>query len=83
MRAFSQGFGTNFIPIKQFKTGDGVFFNFVLCTGIWVVGLIVNLIRHENGAEPQFEPLAMLGGAIWATGNVAVVALIKCLGLGE
>ena len=31
---------------------------------------------------PAFEPLAMLGGAIWATGNVMVVPIVKTLGLG-
>jgi glucose uptake protein GlcU len=74
-------FGTNFIPVKQYKTGDGVFFNLSMCTGIWVTGLIVNLVRHANGGAPAFEPLSMLGGFLWGTGNVMIVGIIKCLGL--
>ena len=26
-------FGSNFIPIKKYETGDGVFFQFVVCMG--------------------------------------------------
>lgn len=26
-------FGSNFIPIKKYETGDGMFFQFVVCTG--------------------------------------------------
>ena len=30
-------FGSNFIPIKKYETGDGMFFQFVVCTGrIWI-----------------------------------------------
>ena len=71
-------FGTNFIPVKQYKTGDGMFFQFVMCTGIFVVGLIVNSVRNQ----PQFQPFAMLGGALWATGNVMCVPIIKTIGIG-
>ena len=27
-------FGSNFIPIKKYETGDGMFFQFVVCMGI-------------------------------------------------
>ena len=27
-------FGSNFIPIKKYETGDGMFFQFVVCTGM-------------------------------------------------
>jgi glucose uptake protein GlcU len=75
-------FGTNFVPVKQYKTGDGMFFQLIMCTGVWITGLIVNLVRHANGGTPAFEPLAMIGGAFWATGNVMCVAIIKTIGLG-
>ena len=26
-------FGSNFIPIKKYETGDGMFFQFVVCIG--------------------------------------------------
>lgn len=27
----SLGFGSNYVPVKKFKTGDGLFFQWVLC----------------------------------------------------
>jgi len=71
-------FGSNFIPVKKFETGDGMFFQWVLCSAIWITGLVVNCL---NGF-PQFYPLAMLGGFLWATGNICVVPIIKTIGLG-
>lgn len=46
-----------------------MFFQWVLCAAIWTVSLIVNLILNC----PKFWPLAMLGGAIWATGKAVSV----------
>ncbi|XP_063165711.1 transmembrane protein 144 isoform X1 [Candoia aspera] len=71
-------FGTNFVPVKKFDTGDGMFFQWILCAAIWIVSLIVNLIQNS----PRFWPLAMVGGFLWATGNVTVVPIIKTIGLG-
>lgn len=71
-------FGSNFIPVKQYDTGDGMFFQFVMCNAIFVVGVIVNAIQ----GFPAFEPLALIGGFVWATGNVLVVPIVKHIGLG-
>ncbi|XP_023655277.2 transmembrane protein 144a [Paramormyrops kingsleyae] len=71
-------YGSNFVPVKKIHTGDGMFFQWVLCAAIWTVSLIVNLILNC----PKFWPLAMLGGAIWATGNITVVPILKTIGLG-
>ena len=71
------GFGSNFVPVKRFETGDGMFFQWVLCAAIWCVGLLVYGLQ----GFPTFQPGAMLGGAIWATGNVMCVPIIKILGL--
>ncbi|XP_053114374.1 transmembrane protein 144 isoform X2 [Hemicordylus capensis] len=71
-------FGSNFVPIKKFDTGDGMFFQWILCTAIWIVSLIVNLIQNC----PKFWPLAMVGGFLWATGNITVVPIVKTIGLG-
>ncbi|XP_048449258.1 transmembrane protein 144-like, partial [Rhincodon typus] len=56
-------FGSNFVPVKKFDTGDGMFFQWILCAAIWIVSLAVNLILKC----PEFWPLAMLGGFLWAT----------------
>ncbi|XP_033632022.1 transmembrane protein 144-like isoform X2 [Asterias rubens] len=70
-------FGSNLVPVKKADTGDGMFYQWVDCVAIWHVGLIVNIVR----GCPQFHPLAMLGGFLWATGNVTVVPIIKTIGL--
>ena len=51
------GFGSNFIPVKRFETGDGMFFQWVLCCAIWCCGLIVYCVQ----GCPTFQPVAMLG----------------------
>jgi glucose uptake protein GlcU len=71
------GFGSNFVPVKRFETGDGMFFQWVLCCAIWCCGVVVYCFQ----GCPTFQPVAMLGGAIWATGNIMSVPIIKTLGL--
>lgn len=71
-------FGSNFVPVKKFDAGDGFVFQWIMCGAIWIVGLIVQCIRDS----PKFWPFAMLGGAIWATGNITVVPIVNLLGLG-
>eukprot|EP01119_Soliformovum_irregulare_P011423 TRINITY_DN2853_c0_g1_i1.p1 TRINITY_DN2853_c0_g1~~TRINITY_DN2853_c0_g1_i1.p1 ORF type:complete len:360 (+),score=72.67 TRINITY_DN2853_c0_g1_i1:268-1347(+) len=79
-------FGSNFIPIKKFETGDGVFFQWILCITIWIAGLIVQCTTYSEeriggpGFAP-FQPVAMLGGFLWCTGNMLTVPIIKCIGL--
>jgi len=79
-------FGSNFVPVKKFETGDGIFFQWILCSAVWMTGLIVNLIRtnYSTGliSSIAFYPYAMLGGAVWCIGNSMVVTIIKCIGLG-
>lgn len=71
-------YGSNFVPVKKIDTGDGMFFQWILCAAIWTVSLVVNIILNS----PKFWPLVMLGGAIWATGNITVVPIVKTIGLG-
>lgn len=71
-------FGSNFVPAAKYPIGDGVSFQFFLCCGIWIVGIIVNLIV----GSPPFFPLVMVGGVLWTTGNVLSVFVIPINGLG-
>jgi glucose uptake protein GlcU len=66
------------VVVKGYKTGNGMFFQFALCCGILLAGLIEYLAL----GAPRFEPLALFGGFLWATGNLCVVPIIKCIGLG-
>ncbi|VDN40896.1 unnamed protein product, partial [Gongylonema pulchrum] len=56
-------FGSMFVPVKHFEIGDGFFVQFCVDFGIFVVGLFVNFYMRF----PAFHPLAMVGGALWAT----------------
>ncbi|XP_059553702.1 transmembrane protein 144 isoform X2 [Myotis daubentonii] len=71
-------FGSNYVPLKKYDTGDGMFLQWVLCAAIWLAALVANLVLHC----PKFWPFAMVGGCIWATGNIAVVPVMKTIGLG-
>ncbi|XP_070693342.1 transmembrane protein 144b [Pempheris klunzingeri] len=71
-------YGSNFVPIKRIETGDGMFFQWVNCAAIWVVSMVGDLMLQS----PKFHPFAMLGGVIWATGNITVVPIVKAVGLG-
>jgi glucose uptake protein GlcU len=55
-----------------------MFFQMILCLGIWMVGFVLNCIR----GFPQFYALPMLGGFFWSLGNLTVVPIIKTIGLG-
>lgn len=74
-------FGTNLIPVKKFKMGDGMAFQWLMCTGILFVGVVVQLAIGSAYRIPKFHPLAMLGGALWATGNSMTVVIIEAIGL--
>nr|CDS35022.1 transmembrane protein 144 [Hymenolepis microstoma] len=74
-------FGTNLIPVKKFKMGDGMAFQWLMCTGILFVGVVVQLAIGSAYRIPEFHPLAMLGGALWATGNSMTVVIIEAIGL--
>jgi hypothetical protein len=51
-------FGSNLLPVKQFSAGDGIFFQFVFCIAVWLVGLILDLILDNQ----RFYPLVLIGG---------------------
>jgi glucose uptake protein GlcU len=72
-------FGSNYIPVKKYECGDGVYFQWVLCSAIWFTGFVVNGIRNF----PPFQPLAMLGGVLWCTGNMLTVPIIRLIGMGK
>jgi len=70
-------FGSNFAVVAKYDAGDGMFFQLMLCLGIWFTGLCVMVARN-----PTFYPLAMTGGVIWCSGNCLTVYIIKQIGLG-
>uniref|UniRef100_A0A914S1J9 Transmembrane protein 144 n=1 Tax=Parascaris equorum TaxID=6256 RepID=A0A914S1J9_PAREQ len=55
-----------------------MFTQWVMGAAIFFVGMIVNAFE----GFPTFHPLAMLGGALWATGNITAVPILSTLGMG-
>ena len=45
----------------------GMFFQWVVCIGMWLVGLVVNFILDS----PIFFLPAVMGGVFWATGALS------------
>ncbi|VIO90233.1 zgc:100814 protein, putative [Brugia malayi] len=71
-------FGSLFVPIKRFNPGDGFFSQWIMCAAIFLVGMIIN--AYEG--FPQFYPLAMLGGILWAIGNAMAIIIFELIGMG-
>merc|ERR1719419_1056160 len=72
------GFGSNFLPVKKYDMGDGMFFQLQQALGIFFVGVIVQIAR---GYHSVFQPYAMFGGFLWSTGNCMCTLIIKFVGL--
>ncbi len=49
----------------HFFSLEGMFFQWMMCNASLFVGVFVNIFA----GCPQFHPLAMLGGVLWATGK--------------
>ena len=58
-------YGSNFIPVKRFETGDGIFFQWIMCIGVWLTGLVINFARQQ---PPFFSPV-VIGAVCWTTGE--------------
>ena len=50
--------GAFLLPVKHYDTGDGIFFQFVMCVSIWFTGIFVNCIRQF----PKFYGSTVIGG---------------------
>lgn len=71
-------YGTTYIPVKKYDTGDGMFFQWVFGISIGLYALIIAQVRDN----PKFYPITMIGGALFITGNLTVIPIVKMIGLG-
>jgi hypothetical protein len=71
-------FGSNLVPAGKYPIGDGLSFQFFMCCGIWITGLVIDLFVKS----PQFFPLVLIGGILWTTGNILCLLVIRINGLG-
>mmetsp|Transcript_59539 Transcript_59539/g.159519 ORF Transcript_59539/g.159519 Transcript_59539/m.159519 type:complete len:387 (-) Transcript_59539:116-1276(-) len=72
------GFGSNYLPAKKVDIRDGQLFNVCLASGVFLVGFCQWIVTGFY----KFEPFAMLGGALWGLGNLAVPLILANCGLG-
>lgn len=72
------GFGSNFVVIKKYDPGDGMFFQFCECVGIFFTGIIYYVAK----GAPAVQTTAMAGGVLWATGNIMCPIIIESIGMG-
>jgi len=75
-------FGSNYVPTKNYPTGDGMAFVWVFASGVMSVGIVSMFLQHHDVNEVTFVYSGILGGCLWATGNLCVVPIIKMIGLG-
>ena len=64
--------------MKRIDLGDGVFMQFIMCCAIFMTSLPVLLVQ----GFPPFHGFAMLGGALWCTGNMMCGPIINYIGMG-
>lgn len=78
------GFAVNYLPMKSFDVGDGIFFSAAMSVGILLVGLLTGMfLTNTPGIRmPHFQPLAAVGGVMWMLGNLMCPCIIKLIGLG-
>ena len=77
-------FGVFSLPTKSHKTGDGLFFQLVMCAGIFLVGGSAHVIECAAGGPcADFSALAALGGAIWALSNILLIPVVNAVGVGR
>ena len=70
------GYGSSYIPVKRYVTGDGFFYQMFLALGVWFVGLWVNVVQ----GFPKVNGIVLLGGAIWSIGNFLAVYTVQLIG---
>jgi len=71
-------FGSNYVPTKNYPTGDGMSFVWVFSSGVMVVGIFSIFIC----GKATFIFTGLIGGSLWATGNLCVIPIVKLIGLG-
>jgi glucose uptake protein GlcU len=87
------GWGSNFIVVKGYDMKDGFVFQFWLCTGILLFGLVSCFFASADSDYGPFSGglgalkvelplLGVLGGFLWSMGNLCTVAIISNIGLG-
>lgn len=73
-------FGVQYVPVKTHEIFDGITFQWFMCNGILMVGVLLSMFFGELGKA--FSLRIVFGGMLWALSNYAVLPLVKLLGIG-
>lgn len=75
-------FGSNFVPVKRYETHDGMYYQWVMCSGVWMVGLFIQMVLFAsppttdgswgpdgiwNATDPNMPPGT--ANPMWLTGR--------------
>jgi len=71
-------FGSNYVPTKNYPQGDGMSFVWFFSSGVLTVGIVSIFIA----GKAIFVYSGLIGGTLWATGNLCVIPIVKMIGLG-
>jgi len=71
-------FGSNYVPTKNYPQGDGFSFVWIFASGVMTVGIVSIFIA----GKAIFVYTGLLGGSLWAMGNLCVIPIVKLIGLG-
>eukprot|EP01133_Synstelium_polycarpum_P011473 gene11473-13375_t len=66
------------VPAKNYPTGDGVAFAWVMSVGTLCVAYVAMFVSGDY----IFDPWGLLGGSLWSIGNYCVIPIVKTIGLG-
>ncbi|TMW61880.1 hypothetical protein Poli38472_010943 [Pythium oligandrum] len=79
-------FGSCYVPAKAYPTYDGIIFQWLMCSGILMVGLAWGLLSNNwsQYAEAGLYtfPEGILGGTFFAIANLLIPTVVNNLGLG-
>jgi len=71
-------FGSNYVPTKNYPQGDGWSFVWIFSSGVMTIGIFSMFIA----GKAIFVYTGLIGGSLWATGNLCVIPIVKLIGLG-
>jgi len=73
-------FGVQYVPVKTHEIFDGITFQWFMCNGIFMVGVVLSMVFGQFGTA--FSNRVVFGGMLWALSNYLVLPLVKLLGIG-
>ena len=70
-------FGSNFVPVKRFETYDGQYYQWVMCSAVWMTGLAVQLFVFAMPSDVDLSYTNWTHAAAHDNSTVAQVHLVS------